>query len=265
MSLWEGGAPGFENRKDEPEQAKDYWVKNIHNPSISVFLPSKQKATGAAVVICPGGGHRLLVYNSEGIEPALYLNSIGVAAIVLKYRLAREDNSPYKIEKEPKEDAYRAIRVIRAHAQEWSIDVHRVGMLGFSAGGEVVSMVAYASGDGIVQAKDPIDRWNGKPDFQMLIYPGPLAIPETIPGDAPPAFLLAANNDPCCAISVVQLIEGYRKANRPMEAHLYAQGSHGFNMGYRSKLASIKNWPQRMADWMMDNHILNPSLPLSPE
>ncbi|HEV7620829.1 MAG TPA: alpha/beta hydrolase, partial [Flavisolibacter sp.] len=129
MPLWPNGAPGFENRKNEPEQAKDYWVKNIHNPSIAVYLPPKDKATGAAVIICPGGGHRLLVYNAEGVEPALFLNKLGVAAIVLKYRLAREENTPYKLDKEPIEDAYRAVRLVRSHAAEWNIDISRVGML----------------------------------------------------------------------------------------------------------------------------------------
>src|SRR6267142_6709004 len=94
IPLWTNGAPGFESRRNELETAKDWWVKNIHNPSITVYLPPKEKATGAAVLICPGGGHRELVYNAEGVDPAIYLNSIGVAAIVLKYRLAREENSP---------------------------------------------------------------------------------------------------------------------------------------------------------------------------
>jgi acetyl esterase/lipase len=260
IPLWPNGAPGFENRKDEPEQAKDYWVKNIHNPSIAVYLPAKEKATGAAVIICPGGGHRLLVYNAEGTEPAAFLNNIGVAAIVLKYRLARDENTPYTL-KHPREDAYRAMRLVRSHAKEWNIDTARVGMLGFSAGGEVVTMVAYAPGKGDPNATDPIDRLNGKPDFQMLIYPGPLGIPDSVYADAPPAFLLAANNDLCCSPPVIKLLEKYRAAKVPIEVHIYTQGSHGFNMGNRSKLASIKTWPQRMADWMSDNNILIPAPP----
>src|SRR5258708_8724788 len=134
IHLWPNGAPGFESRRNEPEQAQDYWVKNIHNPSISVYLQSREKATGAAVIIFPGGGHRLLVYNAEGRDPALFLNSIGVAAFVVKYRLFRED-SIYSLEKEVRQDAYRAIRLVRSRAAEWNIDTGRVGTLSFSAGG----------------------------------------------------------------------------------------------------------------------------------
>src|SRR5580692_10601857 len=176
IPLWPKGAPGFENRRDEPEQAKDYWVRNIHNPSITIYLPPKEKATGAAVVIFPGGGHRLLVFNAEGREPARFLNSIGVAAIIVKYRLFREDSAIYSFEKETREDAYRAMRYVRSKAAEWNIDTGRVGTLSFSAGGETAALVAYTSGDGDPNAPDPIDRLNGRPNFQLLVYPGPLGI-----------------------------------------------------------------------------------------
>ena len=118
VPLWPNGAPGFESRRGESELAKDYWVKNIHNPSITVFLPPKEKATGAAVVICPGGGHRELVFNAEGVEAARYLNSIGVAAFALKYRLGREQGTPYSIEKHAREDGERAMRLVRSRATE---------------------------------------------------------------------------------------------------------------------------------------------------
>ncbi|MDH4296033.1 MAG: alpha/beta hydrolase, partial [Cyclobacteriaceae bacterium] len=141
IPLWASGAPGFESRKNEPTIAKDWWIKNIHNPTLTIYLPPKEKATGAAVVICPGGGHRELVFNAEGHDPAVFLNSIGVAAFVVKYRLAREENSVYTIDKHVREDAYRAIRTVRNRAREWNVDPTRIGMLGFSAGGEVVALV----------------------------------------------------------------------------------------------------------------------------
>lgn len=258
VPLWLNGAPGFESRRNEPTLAKDWWVKNIHNPSITVYLPPADKATGTAVVICPGGGHRELVFDAEGRDAALYLNSLGVAAFVLKYRLAREENSPYTLEKHVRDDAYRAMRMVRSNAAKWNVDPQRVGMLGFSAGGEVVALIAYASGEGNVSSADPVERMNGKPDFQMLVYPGPLGIPESLPKDAPPAFLLASNDDACCSGPVITLLQKYHEAKIPVEAHIFAQGAHGFNMGYRSKLNSIKSWPQRMADWLMDTGLLVP-------
>ena len=257
IPLWQDGAPGFESRRDEPEQAQSYWVRNIHNPSLTVFLPPKDKATGAAVIVCPGGGHRELVFNAEGREPAEFLNSIGVAAFALKYRLGREQDSPYSIEQHARQDAMRAMRLVRSRAQEWGVDPNRVGMLGFSAGGEVVSMVAYAPGEGDANAADPIDHHSAKPNFQLMVYPGPLGIPDVIPPDAPPAFLIVANDDGA-ARSIATLFQKYREANLPVEAHIFARGGHAFNMGHRSELVSLKNWPQRMADWMTDNYILDP-------
>ena len=259
IPLWPNGAPGFENLRNEPEQAQDYWVKNINNPSITVFLPPKEKATGAAIILCPGGGHRLLVFNSEGVQPAAFLNSLGIAVFVLKYRLAREPNSPYSLDKHPREDAYRALRLVRSRAKEWQLDTNRIGIMGFSAGGEVVNMVGYAPGKGLPNASDPIDRQNGRPNFLILIYPGPLFIPDTVPHDAPPAFLLAANDDTCCSGPIVSLLQKYREAKVPVEAHIFAQGNHAFNMGTRSKLNSIKSWPQRLADWLSDNNWLQPA------
>jgi acetyl esterase/lipase len=259
MPLWQNGAPGFENRRDEAAIARDYWIRNIHNPSLTVYLPPKEKANGAAVVICPGGGHRELVFNAEGDEPARFLNSLGITAFVLKYRLGREPGSPYSIEKHAREDGSRAMRFVRSHAKDWSLDPKRIGMMGFSAGGEVVSMVAFNSYEGDSQAADFIDRTTCRPDFLIMIYPGPLAIPEKIPGDAPTAFLLVANDDVCCSPPVMKLLQRYRDAKIPVEAHIYTQGGHGFNMGNRSKWLSIKGWSQRLTDWLTDNSILQAS------
>jgi len=261
IPLWPNGAPGSEERRNEPERAQDYWVRNIHNPSITVFLPPKDKANGAAVLICPGGGHRELVFNAEGVDAAHYLNSIGVAAFALKYRLAREEGSPYSIEKDARADGQRALRLVRGHAAEWGLDPKRIGIMGFSAGGEVASLVTYGNTDGDTNAPDPIDRLTCRPDFQIMIYPGPLGIPYLIPSNAPPAFFLAANDDVGPARTIAAILPKYRAAKVPVEVHLFARAGHAFNMGNRSKLVTIKNWSQRLTDWMADNNILDPSVP----
>lgn len=256
IPLWDGGAPGSEARRNEPEVAKLWWVKNIHNPSLTVFLPAPGKATGTAVVIAPGGGHRELVFKAEGVDPARYLAGLGVAAFALKYRLAREEGSTYDLERDEGADIRRAVRLVRARAPEWGVDARRVGVMGWSAGGELAAMVAYGAAAGDPQAPDPVDRISARPNFQIVIYPGNYGIPDVVPADAPPAFFLAANDDTGPAETITKLLEKYRSAGIPVEVHLYAAGQHAFNMGYRSKLASIKNWPQRMADWLADRGLL---------
>lgn len=256
LSLWPNGAPGSEARRNEPEQAQDYWVKNVHDPSITVYLPPPDKATGSAVVVVPGGGHRLLVFKAEGLEPAEYLANLGVAAFALKYRLAREDGSTYSIEKDATADTYRALRLVRSRAAEWHINPQRIGVMGFSAGGELAGRVAFGNGAGDPQAPDPIDRVSGRPDFAIFIYPGPLAVPPSLPANAPPAFMAAASDDPCCAVPTLKLLQMYRDAGIPVEAHIPAKGGHGFNMGQRSKLKSVNTWPARLADWLSDSGLL---------
>jgi acetyl esterase/lipase len=252
LHLWENGAPGFENRKNEPEKG-DRYISNVHNPSITVYLPEKAKATGAAVLIMPGGGHRMLVMNSEGREPAAFFTRLGIAAIVLKYRLARDTISPYKLDVHAPQDARRAMRLIRSKASSWGIDPQRIGMMGFSAGGEVVDMTAFQPGLGDPRAAESIERQSAKPNFIILVYPGPLGVPATIAKDAPPAFLVAANEDVCCSPPIVSLLQLYRKAGVPVEMHLYSHGDHAFNMGARSPFQSLKNWPRNLADWIADS------------
>ncbi|MFP5393910.1 MAG: alpha/beta hydrolase [Gammaproteobacteria bacterium] len=256
VPLWAKGAPGFESMKEVPEKAADWWVRSVHNPSLTVFQPAAGRANGTAVIIAPGGGHENLVYTAEGVDAARFLNTLGVTAFVLKYRLAREAGSPYKLDVHPRQDAYRAIRLVRARSCEFGIDPARVGMMGFSAGGEVVASVAYGSGAPTADALDAVDKVNGKPDFQVLVYPGPLGIPSTLPADAPPAFMVAAMDDACCATPIIQLTQLYHQAGIAAEVHLYAKGAHGFNMGQRTTLKSVKDWPQRLADWLEDGGYL---------
>lgn len=260
IPLWSNGAPGFEARRNEPEQAKDWWVKNIHNPSVTVFRPPAEKANGCAVIVAPGGGFHELVFDAEGRQAAEFLTTIGVTVFALKYRLPNEERSPYSRE-HVRQDAYRALRLVRSRAAEFQVDPRRIGMLGFSAGGAVVMMVAFDTGEGDPRAVDPIDRVNGRPDFQMMVYPGG-QVPRRIPADSPPAFLLCANDDEYgCDKVTMELLEKFRAAHVPVEAHLLGAGKHAFNMGDRSTLAAVKNWPQRMADWLGDRGLLQPTGP----
>jgi acetyl esterase/lipase len=258
IPLWKNGAPGFENKKNEPEEAKDYWVKNINNPSITVFFPPAGTANGTAVLICPGGGFRLLVFNAEGVDPAKYFNKLGITAIILKYRLPREPNSPYSLDKQPQEDAYRAMRLVRSFARDWKIDTSRLGMMGFSAGGEVVDGIAFGSGNGNPKADDPVDRLNGRPNFIIQVYPGPLFIPDSVPPGSPPAFLVAGNEDACCSVTAISLLEKYRASKVSVEAHIIARADHAFNMGYRSSLQSVKAWPDLLTEWLRDGKLIPP-------
>jgi dienelactone hydrolase len=258
IPLWKNGAPGFESRRDEPEQHKDWWYKNIHNPSLTVFAPAAGKSNGTAVIVAAGGGHRELVFNPEGVEPAQYLASLGFTAFALKYRLFREPGSPYTIANTA-EDIRRAMRTVRARATEWQINPQRIGVMGWSAGGEVAALVAYPPVGGDPNSKDPVERVSARPDFEILIYPGPAGIPDVIPADAPPLFLLGAADDEYVADVLFDLPRKYHAAHASIETHIYTQGKHAFNMGQRSDYVGIHNWPQRLAEWLEDRGLTRPA------
>jgi len=254
MPLWKNGAPGFENKKNIPEEAKDWWIRSIHNPSIVVYPAPANLATGVAVVVCPGGGFRSLVFNAEGADAAKYLNTLGITAFVVKYRLFRAD-SMYYTDEQPKQDIFRAMRLVRSLAKEYKIDTAKIGVMGFSAGGEVAGWVAYHSQESHAPKPDAIDGLTARPAFQILIYPGPLAVPDMVTATAPRTFMLVSNDDECCSEPVLKLLQMHRKAKVPVEAHIYAMGNHGFNMGKRSTYNSLKTWPDRLTDWIKDTGI----------
>jgi acetyl esterase/lipase len=255
IPLWEKGAPGFESRRDEPEQHADWWYKNIQNPSLTVFLPPPGKSNGTAVIVAAGGGHRELVFNPEGVEPAQHLASLGVTAFALKYRLFREPDSKYTFDNTA-EDIRRAMRTVRARASEWNLNPGRIGVMGFSAGGEVAALVAYPPGDGDASSKDPVERASARANFEILIYPGPLGIPEEIPASAPPLFLLGAADDENAANVMFDLARKYHDSGASIELHIYTQGKHAFNMGQRSEFVGIHRWPQRLDEWLEDRGLL---------
>src|SRR4051794_32559954 len=198
--LWPNGAPGSEG-KTAPEVGqpagppRNYsTLASIHNPSIIPYLPPKDQATGAAVIVLPGGGHRNLAIAHEGYNVGEWLSDHGIAAFVVKYRLAREPGSTYKIEVEALADTQRAIRLVRSRASEWNINPQAIGVMGFSAGGELASLASIRMDGPMENATDPIDRQSAKPDFQALIYPGTSG--KILPTkDSPPAFLACGNLD----------------------------------------------------------------------
>lgn len=256
IHLWENGAPGFESRKDEKEvrdrQNKDgeYRLTNVHNPYVTVFLPPKEKATGAAVVIAPGGGHRELWVKHEGENVAEWLRDRGVAGIVLRYRLARETGSPYKIAEHAVQDGQRAVRLVRSKAAEWNINPDRVGMMGFSAGGELVAMVCNKAEPGRADAPDPVDRQSAKPAFQALIYSGPLGIRgQAVTKELPPTFIVVGDADNA-ATWLVDHFAALRKAGVSSELHVYAKAPHGF--GYRPNRITrpADTWPERFLEFL---------------
>jgi len=260
IPLWANGAPGSEGKTakevDEPPNKDHGYLKvtGVHNPSITAFLPPREMATGAAMVIAPGGGHQFLNFDQEGTYVAAYLNSIGVAGFVLKYRLAREPGSTYKIEEHALADAQRAIRLIRSRAGEWHVNPARVGIMGFSAGGEVAALASTRFDAGKSDAADPVDRLSSRPDFDALIYPGIRAENYTIPKDMPMTFMLCADNDRGPSTALAGLYPMLKAAGIKTEVHVYASGGHGFgiNPNTRSQSPVATTWQLRLGDWLKD-------------
>ena len=257
IRLWANGAPGSEGEtaaevfKGDAKLPSNFTV--VHYPSIYVFLPPKEKASGMAVVVAPGGGHSQLVIDKEGWEIADFLNRNGIAAFVLKYRLARAPGSHYTVEAHALADAARAMRTVRSRAAEWGVDPARIGIMGFSAGGEVAALMETRFDAGNANAADSTDRASSRPDFAVVVYPGYRPGTITVPKDAPPTFLVCADDDRSHVVTTVNLYLDLQKQQVPAEMHIYGSGGHGF--GLRSKLP-VGNWPDRLLDWMRDRKLL---------
>jgi acetyl esterase/lipase len=255
IHLWENGAPGYESRKDAPEIPVQWGIAGINNPSLTVFLPPEGKATGAAMVIVPGGGHRMLVVDLEGYALAKWLASKGIAGFVLKYRLARDQtvaSSPYRIDVEEMQDTTRALRLVRSRAQEWGIDPGRIGIIGFSAGGYLAARASRLFDPGNPASADPVEKVSSRPAFQALVYPGE---PEQIEPtkDSPPAFLVAGSEDNLAdGLSSAWL--RFKKAGVSAELHIYAGVGHAFN--FRPNPHPVGTWGDRLYDWIADNGFL---------
>ena len=261
IKIWSVGAPGSVARRAEPEKIVGSNVSNIHEPTLTVYLPPQGLATGCAVIVAPGGGHARLAIEHEGYSVGQWLADHGIAAFVLKYRLAKDDATPagspqsYTIERDALADAQRALRLVRSRALEWNLNPSAVGIIGFSAGGEVAALTAMRAASGDATAVDPIDRMSARPDFQALIYPGKsnLIIPEK---GAPPVFLACGQNDRADiseGLPNVYLL--FKKAGVSAELHIFAGAGHGFGLRATNTTPSGA-WPDRFREWLADRKFL---------
>ncbi|MCS7043718.1 MAG: alpha/beta hydrolase [Bryobacteraceae bacterium] len=252
IPLYPGAAPGSESWDWTEQSSMDpqtgiLRISNVTRPTVSVFLPERSRATGTGVVIVPGGAFRILAFNHEGTEVAEWLNSMGVAAFLLKYRVMRTDDLagvPKEVQQaRAKEamsfgvaDALEAMRMVKRRAAEWGVDPARIGILGFSAGGYITAQVALTEDE------------SARPAFAVPVY---AYFPEErpVPAAAPPLFLVHAADDRTVAPEhSVRLFQSWRKASRPVEMHIFEAGGHGFGM--RAKGLPVDGWTARLREWL---------------
>jgi acetyl esterase/lipase len=264
--LWPDGAPGALGTADTDK------------PSLTPYLVPEGRGTGTAVVVCPGGGYAHLASDHEGVQVAQWLNSLGVSAFVLQYRLGPRYHHPIELG-----DAQRAIRTVRSKAAEYRVLPDRVGIMGFSAGGHLASTAATHFDTGKTDARDPIDRVSSRPDFAVLVYPvitltepythhgsrdnllGPDPDPKLVASlsnelqvtaNTPPTFLYHTSTDTVVPPeNSVLFYLALRKAGVPAEMHIYAQGPHGVGLGATDE--ALSSWPARLADWLRVRGLLN--------
>lgn len=263
--LWPDGAPGAVGTDD------------VDKPTLTLYPVAGERSTGAAVVVCPGGGYRALAMDHEGVQIARWLNSIGVGAFVLKYRLGPRYHHPA-----PLNDAQRALRYVRLNAERFGVDGNRLGIWGFSAGGHLASTAATHFDRGDASATEPIDRQSARPDFAILGYPvisftteythqgsklhllgeNPdpklvelLSNEKQVTAETPPTFLFHTNEDTGVpAENSVLFYLALRKAGVPAELHIYEHGRHGVGLAPTDLVLS--SWPRRLADWLYARGLL---------
>jgi len=274
IPVWPGVAPGSENwtQKEEvvhlpPLAAGGPLVRNVVRPTLTVFLPNPPVPKGTGIIVCPGGGFHFLSWDSEGTEAAKWLSAHGVAAFVLKYRLVdtgptQDDfrkalaalmappskgglpESMTKVLPLAVADGRQAMKVVRQHASQWSLDPDRIGIMGFSAGGMVTM--------GVLMNHDADSR----PNFAAPIYGAGITPGEATPADSTPLFILCATNDPIAAAGSIDTYSRWKAAGYPVELHMYAKGGHGFGMN-RQGLPS-DHWIERFGDWLEEEGLLKP-------
>jgi acetyl esterase/lipase len=275
MPLWPGTPPGPPNVKaGQQEHDTTKPTENliagkrvarigfVSKPTLAFYPAPVGKNTGATIVVFPGGGYQILAYDLEGTEVCDWLNGIGVNCALVKYRVPNA--GPFPKCTQDLADAQRAVRIVRQHASEWQLDPHRVGVLGFSAGGHLVAVLGAHAADTVYPAIDAADKLSARPDFTLLIYPGYLESEanHTIRPDVqpvaltPPSFLIQAEDDTVKVENALVYYEALKQAKVPAEMHLFANGGHGY--GLRPTKLPITHWPDLAATWLHTLGITTP-------
>lgn len=278
LLLWpSGNIPNYKktNEVEKRDSSGIVRISLVQQPMIDVYLPSKQNATGQALVVCPGGGYGILAYDWEGTDIAKWLNANGIAAIVLKYRLP---NSKSNIDPKlsPLLDAQRALRFVRANAEKWNIKKDKIGIMGFSAGGHLASTAGTHFDKGNPNATDSIDRISSRPDFMILMYPvitmsqpymhqgsrnnliGTMADSATakyysndlqVTGETPPTLLVHATDDKAVPVeNTLSFYQALKNNGVPAEMHIYPYGGHGFSLAIGK--GYLQTWTDRCMEWL---------------
>lgn len=276
LKVWPNGAPNDNGMKEPEEKYDGVRVRNVSEAEMYVYLPEKDKNTGAAVVICPGGGYWIEAMDHEGFDMAKWLQSKGIAGIVLKYRL------PYGHHEIPSGDARQTLRIVRMNAKEWGIDPNKIGIAGSSAGGHLASTVGTVFDLGNSQSNDPVEKMSCRPDFMLLLYPvisfneavGHMGSRKNLIGegndwklarqysnelnvtkDTPPTFLILADDDKTVIPqNSVDFYLALKKFDIPAEMHIFQEGGHGFGM--TKKNLPVDQWPDLFYNWLKAQKII---------
>ena len=269
IDLWPGQAPGETGKVGEEKLTKKAGtevvtsITNVTKPTLTLYRPSAETANGVAIVVCPGGGYNNLAWDHEGDQIGKWLNTLGVTAGVLKYRVPRRPGSPAGDPPiQALIDAQRALGLMRSKASDWGVDPKRVGMLGFSAGGHLAAWASTNFDKRAYDAIDAADKESCRPDFAVMIYPGGVLkrgsselSPEIrITSQTPPCFFAHAGDDRVSPENSIRMYLALKAAGVPADLHIYASGGHGFGMRPSNKPCST--WPKRCEEWMIDQKIL---------
>jgi len=277
LPLWEADPPNYRETGEVTiwDTSDIVRIRHVQKPDLAIFLPSKKNATGEAVVICPGGGYRALAYDWEGSDIARWLNSEGIAAFVLKYRLpgGASNITPHK---SPLMDAQRAMRLVRLHAEKWNIDPGKIGIMGFSAGGHLASTLSTHFDAGDPSSTDPVEQESCRPDFAILMYPvitfteddmhrgsreallGKEPDPELVAyfsnelqvsPETPPTILIHSEDDQSVPVeNSLAYYKALRKNQVSSEMHIYPYGGHGYSLAIGQ--GHLSSWPDRVIEWL---------------